>query len=200
MRKLAQRALNIILRPDSEWAAIAHEQSTWISVCARYVVPLASIAPLAYGARMLIGGDGAFRTFAGIEAALPQALLSAWGAFAGSLLSVLVIAPLVFLLAPLYRGRRSFADAFRVVAYAGTPVWLAGCILIAPLNRFPLLVIVILIAIMHALFLFYLGLSAVVQVPRRDAAECTAVIAFAGLILSTVVGYYASAAGLFPHM
>jgi len=48
--------------------------------------------------------------------------------------------------------------------------------------------------------LFYLGLHQVTQVPRRDAAECAAIVMVASLLLSSVVGYVGSAAGLFPHM
>ena len=64
----------------------------------------------------------------------------------------------------------------------------------------PLLVIVILISLMHGLFLFYLGLHQVTKVPRRDAADCAAIVLVAGIMLSSVAGYYAGAAGLFPHM
>lgn len=200
MRRLVTRAANIVLRPESEWIAIANERSVWREVCWRYLAPLALISPLAYGCSVLIGGESTFRQFANFEAALHFALLSTFGGFIVSLLSVIVIALAIWLVAPLYAGRRSFSDAFRVVTYAGTPVWLSGFILIAPLNRFPLLATVILIAIMHCMFLFYLGLHHVVKVPRRDAAECTAIVVATGIILSSVVGYYGSAAGLFPHM
>ena len=200
MRRLVTRAANIVLRPEREWNAIADEHSTWHEVCWRYLVPLALISPLAYGCSVLIGGDGAFRQFGNFDAALHFALLSALGGFIVSPLSVIVIALVIRLVAPLYAGRCSFGDAFRVVTYAGTPVWLSGFVLIAPLNRFPLLATVILIATMHCMFLFYLGLHHVVKVPRRDAAECTAIVVAAGVMLSSVVGYYAAAAGLFPHM
>ncbi len=200
MRRFVTRAANIILRPESEWIAIAHERSAWHEVCWRYFAPLALISPLAYGCSVLIGGESAFRQFPDFESALRFALLSACGGFIVSALSVLVIALVICLVTPLYTGRCSFGDAFRVVTYAGTPVWLAGVILIVPLNRFPLLAAIILIAIMHCMFLFYLGLHHVVKVPRRDAAECTAIVVAAGIMLSSVVGYYASAAGLFPHM
>ena len=63
-----------------------------------------------------------------------------------------------------------------------------------------MLAIVVLIALMHSLFLFYLGLHHIARVPRRDAAECTAIVVAAGIVLSSVAGYYASAAGFFPHM
>jgi hypothetical protein len=53
---------------------------------------------------------------------------------------------------------------------------------------------------MHALYLFYLGLHHVAKVPRGDAAECAAIIIVVSVVLSTIVGYIGSAAGLFAHM
>jgi hypothetical protein len=200
MRKLVIRASNIILRPEREWGVIAREHLNWRAVFFGYMVPLATISPFAYGSRVLLAGEGSFRSFADADTALRFALLSAVGGFLVSVLSVPIIALAVRLVVPLYGGGRNFGDAFRVVTYSGTPVWLAGIILIAPLNRFPLLVIVILIALMHGLFLFYLGLHQVTKVPRRDAAECAAIVLVAGIMLSSAVGYYAGAAGLFPHM
>lgn len=200
MPNLIIRAANIILRPESEWAVIAHERGAWHRVCWRYLAPLALISPVAYGGRVLLGGEGSFRQFPDFESALHYALLSAFGGFLVSPLSVIVMALVICLVVPLYQGRRSFGDAFRVVAYAGTPVWLSGIILLAPLNRFPLLVTIVLVAIMHCTFLLYLGLHYVVKVPRRDAAECTAIVMAASVMLSSVAGYYASAAGLFPHL
>lgn len=200
MRKLVTRAVNIVLRPEREWLAIAAERRAWYEVCWRYLVPLALISPLAYGGSVLIGGEGALRRFADFDAALRYALLSAGGGFIVSPLSVTMIALVIWLVAPFFAGRRDFSAAFRVVTYAGTPVWLSGMVLIAPLNRFPLLSAIILVAIMHGMFLFYLGLHHVVKVPRRDAAECTAIVVAAGILLSSLAGYYTSAAGLFPHL
>ncbi len=200
MQKLLRRVVNIIVRPEAEWAAIALERSTWWQTGWRHFAPLALIAPLAYSAGVILGGDGAIRTFSDREATLRFALLSALSGFAATLLSVTVIALVVCLLMPLYRGRRNFGDSFRLVAYAGVPVWVAGIVLLAPLQRFPLLVIVILIGLMHALYLFYRGLHHLVKVPQSDAAECAAVVVVASVVLSSVVGYYGSAAGLFAHM
>ena len=199
MRRFDARVVNVIWHPESEWAAIAREQRAWGDLLWFYLTPLALVAPLAYGGRVLLGGDGA-RAFADAPAALLFALQAAIVGYLASLLSVLALAVVAWLLAPLFAGRRSFGDACRVVVFAATPVWLAGGILIAPLDRFPLLAVIILIAIMHSTFLFYLGMHHVLKVPRGDAAETTAIIMVAGGLLSTVAGYYASAAGLLPHL
>jgi hypothetical protein len=200
MSRLVTRAANIVLRPESEWAAIARERPGAGDVFWCHLVPLSLIPPLAYAGSVLIGREGALQRFADLGAALRFALLSACGGFIASLLSVAAVALAVRAVVPLYAPRPGFGDAFRVAAYAGTPVWLAGIVLLVPLDRFPLLSAAILVAFMHCMFLFYLGLHHVAKVPRGDAAVCTAIVVFAGLILSSVAGYYGSAAGLFPHL
>lgn len=199
MLRLVKRAAAMIVRPESEWTVIARERNAW-TMCWSYLAPLMLIAPLAYGASVLLGGEGALRTFATFDARLRFALLAACGIVVASLLSIIALAAMTSLLAPFFAGRRSFGDALRLVVYAGTPLWLSGFVLLAPLNRFPLLVIIILIATMHSAFLLYLGVNHVLRVPRRDAAECTAIVLAAGVMLSTVAGYYAGAAGLFQYM
>jgi hypothetical protein len=198
MPGLITRAARLTLQPEREWAAIALEHSDWLRVLFRYLVPLLLVAPIANACGVLIGNEVAFHAFADSSERLRFALKSALGAFAGSLFGVLVTASVVYLVTPLYQAVRDFSAAFRLVAYAGTPVWLAGVVLVAPLQRFALLVVIILIALIHALFLFYLGLHHVLKVRRRDAAECTAVVAFASLALSTVIGYVGG--GLLPPM
>lgn len=199
MQSFLTRAINIVFRPEAEWAAIALERDGWRRVLG-YLVPLAVISPLAFSAGVLLGGEGALRRFADDEATLRFALLASVGGFSATLLSVATITIVIRVLVPLYPGSCKLTDAFRVAVYAGTPVWLAGLVLVAPLQRFPLLVIIVLIGLMHASYLFYLGLHHVAKVPRGDAAECAAVVIIASLVLSTVVGYLGSAAGLFAHM
>lgn len=198
MRNLGARVVNIILRPEQEWPVIAREHAGWRALFFCYMVPLALIGPLANGGSMLFGGEGSFPNIPAVDATLQVALMFAIGGFLAELLSVLLMALALCVVAPLYQGQRDIADAIKVVTFAATPVCLAGIILVLPLSRFPLLVIVILIAIMHGLFLLYLGVHHVIKVPRGDAAECTAIVVAAGMALSTVAGYFASAAGLIP--
>jgi len=58
---------------------------------------------------------------------------------------------------------------------------------------------IVLLEIMHSIFLSYLGMHHVVKVPRRDAAECTAIAVSAGVMLSTIAGCVGITAGLFPQ-
>lgn len=197
MRRFIARAVNVIRHPEGEWPVISREQRSLGDLFWFYLTPLALTGPLAHGGRVLLGGDGAARGSADANETLLVALQGVFGGYLASLLSVAALAVVAWQLAPLFAGRRSLGEACRVVIYASTPLWLAGGILIAPLDRFPLLAVVILVAAMHSAFLFYLGMHHVLKVPRGDAAECTAIVLMAGILLSTVAGYYASAAGLF---
>ncbi len=119
---------------------------------------------------------------------------------AGRVAGVALVAAVMWLISPIYRTPRDFSAAFRAVAYAAVPVWFAGIVLAAPLQDFPLFTIILLIGLMHALYLFYAGLHHVARVPRGEAAECAGVVVLASFFVSTVVGYYGSAAGLLPKI
>ena len=200
MSNLLKRAANLIARPAHEWGVIARERGSVVRVLAGYLVPLALIAPIAYAISLLIGANDVPRTLPDSGALLRFAAASAAAGFVMQILGVLVTAAMVYLVMPLYDGARNYAAAIRLVAYAATPVWLDGVVLVAPLQKFPLLAMGILIALMHASYVFYLGLHHVAKVRLRDAAECAAVVVFASLVLSTALGYAAGALGLLPQM
>ena len=197
MPHLIERVVRIITQPDREWAAIDRERASSLRILVGYLVPLALIASVAYGCAVLFfSAEGALHPSAA-DLDVRGALKLATRGFVAQLLGVAMTACVVYLVSPLQGAPRDFGAAFRAVAYACTPIWLAGVVLAAPLQRFPLLVVIILIAVMHSAFLLYLGLHHVVKVRRRDAAECAAIVVLASLFLSSIVGYAASAAGLF---
>ncbi|HUP94530.1 MAG TPA: Yip1 family protein [Burkholderiales bacterium] len=200
MLKIVKRVANFLVRPAYEWSVIESERGSFVRVLAVYLAPLALIAPIAYAISLLIGGNDALRSFPDAGAHLRFALAFAAAGFVMQILGVLVTAGVVYLVLPLYDGARNYATAARLVAYAATPVWLAGIVLVAPLQKFPLLAMVILIALMHASYIFYLGLHQIAKVRLREAAECAAVVVFASLVLSTALGYAAGSLGLLPQM
>jgi hypothetical protein len=199
MPNIITRAANLVIRPEHEWRSIEREGSSFYRILAGYLAPLALIAPLAHTLSLLIAGESALRGAAS-GVALGVVLRSIIAGLAIQVLGVLITAAVVYLVMPLYRGARDYDAALRLVSYAATPVWLAGIVLVVPLERFPLLTVGILIALMHASYLFYLGLHQLVKVPLRDAAECAAIVVLASLVLSTALGYAGSAAGLLPQM
>lgn len=199
MSAWAGAARQIIVDPQSAWRSIAARACAWVPVV-RYTVPLLLISPLAHVGGLLINREGAVRAFGEGASAARYSIMAVAGGLAALSLSLLVIAAVVWLIAPLYRGERNLCNAMRLVAYSGTPIFISGIVMLAPLQRFPLLVIMVLIALMHALYVFYVGLHVLLKVPQRDAAECVAIIAVATFVASTMAGYIGSAASLFPHI
>lgn len=189
----------IIVDPESAWRALAGRGCAWLPLV-RYTAPLLLISPLAYAGGLLINSEGALRTFDTGASAASYSVAAIAGGLVALILCISVIAAAVWLIAPLYRGEQNFCNSMRLAAYSGTPVFISGIVMLAPLQRFPLLVIMVLIAFMHALYLFYVGLHVLLGVPQRDAAECAAIVAVATVIASSIAGYIGSAAGLFPHI
>ncbi len=195
MPALTARVKNIILSPDSEWVSIERERQSVSRILFGYLVPMALIGPVAGACGMLLRGGGASADRGGV---LLLGIQSIFAGVVASLLGAVITACVVYLMTPVYRAPRDFRAALRLVVYAGTPIWVAGFVFVAPLDQVPALIIVLLIALMHTLYVFYLGLHRIVKVPLQEAAECAAIVALASLLLTTVVGYAGGSVGLFP--
>ena len=196
MPALITRVKNIIMHPDNEWVSIERERNSVGRMLFAYLGPLMLIGPVASACGMLLrGGGGPADRAAGFQLAAQSILAGV----VASLLGVLITACVIYLMTPVYRVPRNFRSAFRLVVYAGTPLWIAGIVFIAPLDEVPALIVVLLVALMHTLYVFYLGLHRVVKVPLQEAAECAAIVALASLLLTTVVGYAGGSVGLFPQ-
>ena len=195
MPGLITRIVRIIMQPELEWAVVDRERAGPLRVLAGYLAPLALIGPIAYACALLFaGGEGALHPFAVRD--VGSAMRLAAEGFAAQVIGVMITACVVYLLSPLYSAPRDFGAGLRVVVYACTPLWIAGIVLAAPFDRFPLLVVIIVIALMHASFLLYVGLHHVAKVPRRDAAECAAIVSLASLLLFSIVGYVIGTGGI----
>jgi hypothetical protein len=143
-----------------------------------YVLPLASIGPLAtFVARRLVG----FRTGHVVyHASIAESVGGAAFAFVLALVGLLLVAGLVDVLAPAFGARRSFGKALLVAAFAYTPVWIAGVVVLAPAFGF-----LELLALAYEIFLLHAGLSVVLEVSRGKAGGLAA-CAVLGTILIAV--------------
>jgi len=97
----------------------------------------------------------------------------------------------LFAIVPVYDVRRNWTRAWAVAAYGATPIWVAGALLVQPV-----LILAVLVATMHASFLWFLGVQALLQVPARAAAECVAIALLIGTVLTMLAGGFLSAAGM----
>src|ERR1700722_3256593 len=131
MIKALLRATSILTDPLHEWGVIERETGDPAFVLGRYVALLA-IIPSLFGfiGVCLIGVTANSGTT--IRTPIVDGLFGAVFAYVAACATVLVIALVIHLLAPLFGGRRGFDSAFKLAVYSFTPVWLAGVFLILP--------------------------------------------------------------------
>jgi hypothetical protein len=185
------RAFGLLFRPGDEWRAIAAARAAPLRLLLTYALPLASLSAVAWEIGVALGGLHAFG--GELPSALPRRSPVAAGAVTllGSVLSAAALALALYVIAPFYDARRSWAGAWTVAVYGATPVWLAGILLVQPV-----LILVVLVAMLHACYLWFLGVQAVLQVRAGSAAECVAIALIIATVLTMLVGGLLGAGGM----
>jgi hypothetical protein len=97
-----------------------------------------------------------------------------------TLAMVLLIAVVINLVATRFGGKRSFSSALKLSVYSHTPLWLAGIFLLIPGLNF------LLILGVYGLYLMWVGLPVLMQVPN-DRAFAYAIIVVACALIPAVV-------------
>jgi hypothetical protein len=183
MTRLKKRVAGILTSPRSEWAAIASERDTVGSLYREYVLPLAAIPAASLFIGLTLRGFG-----------LVGALRSAVVLFVSGAIAPVVVAAALQRMAPRFRSGGTTVDALKVVAYASTPVWVAGLVsllvLLSPLAF---------LAFLYAVYLTYLGLPAVLKTPLDQRVPFTLVAALTAMVVDVVVSYLLAPTGVFRY-
>jgi Yip1 domain len=188
---MLRRALALITSPAREWAAIAAAPPTSAGILFRYALPLAAIPAVAWEIGIAAFGLAAFDGELQPARLDRSPLIGAATTLLGSIVCVASLALALYAIVPVYEVRRSWARAWAVAAYGATPVWLAGALLVQPA-----LILAVLVATLHACFLWFLGVQVLLQVPARAAAECVAVALLIGTVVTMLAGGLLGAAGM----
>ena len=184
---LQQRITNILTNPKEEWAIIATESADVVTLYKEYIMLLAAIPAIAGFIGMTIVGIPA--PFLGtIRLGLVSGFVHLVVSYVLTLVSYLVAAIVIEKLAPNFESRGNLPQALKLVAYASTPVWIAGV-----LTVYPPLSMLLLIACIYAIYLFYLGLPYVMQTPPDKALVYTVASAVT-LIVAYIVIHLVTAA------
>lgn len=176
------RALGMLLRPGLTWAEVADEPATVRGLMLAYVAPLAAIGPVCGALGLLVFGAG----IAGIKMKTPSLLETIGGGlldYAFSLILAYLLALVISALAPRFGGRVDRVQAVKLVAYAGTAVWLAGVFALYPVLGFP----VALLGALYSLYALYLGLPLLMRVPHERALTYFAAVLVCGVALADLV-------------
>jgi hypothetical protein len=173
------RATNILLAPESEWSAIAHERSDPKSLYLGYVAILAILpAAATLISTSLVGSLGFGRLGAGI------ALQAALAGYVLSLALVLLIALVANLLAPRFGGRSDFDQALKLTAYALTASWVAGIFTILPVVGW----LISLLGGLYSLYLLQLGAPQLMKMPERSAVGYGILLVAIGVVITFLIG------------
>jgi hypothetical protein len=177
---IAGRARAILLSPKTEWPVIAGEAETVQAVFWRYAVPLAAIGPIAgfIGGQLFGVGALGFRYHPSLVAGLSAAITG----YVLALLAIFVVAWVANFLADKFGGRQDYARAFRLCAYAYTAGWIAGVF-----QLLPSLWILAFLGSLYGIYLFYLGATPMMAVPKEKAAGFTAVTIVGVIVVGLIV-------------
>jgi hypothetical protein len=176
---LQSRVRNILVTPKTEWTVIASEPSSVASIYTSYVLILAAIPAVCtfIGVGLLSG------IFAGGGYGAAAGLIAGVMSYVNDIVGCLIAAFVVQALASTFGSRGDFVQALKLAAYAYTPIWIAGV-----LHLFILLSVLIVVAAIYAIYLFYLGLPPVMHTPQDKVIPYMLVSAVVIIVVHFVLG------------
>ncbi len=188
---MLRRIVCLIFRPAAEWDRIADEKASVDGLLRCYILPLALLAPVA----TVIGMKTFDRDWDPVHGYLvaPAQILGAGAATYFAIIgSILALAAIFTLIAPMFGGTRDYVAALKVATYGSIPVMVAGATLIVPV-----MAIVAMVGVCHTLFVLCIGVHRIMNVPLGSQAEFVGISIVLLTFLSVLVGAACSAIGLF---
>jgi len=182
---LQHRVTAILTRPRREWPIIARETDSMRGLYTRYIVPLVAIGAVANVVRLAFFGPPLVRP--GLGTLVVNAILRV----AFGLASVIVAAVIVQWLAPRFKSSGNTLAAAKLVAYASTPVWLAGIFNLS-ITLMPL----VFVAELYAVYLYYVGLPIVMGTPADHIVPFMLVSAIAVIVVGVCFSFVEATLGL----
>ncbi len=172
------RVTKILTDPKAEWPVIDSESTTVEKLYKGYIMPLAAIPVVASFIGMSILGLGLFG-----RTAIVSGVIGMIVSYVLALVAVYISGIVVSKLAPTFQSTPSDTQALKLVAYAETPVWIAGA-----LNIIPLLgSLAGLVGALYAVYLFYVGLPVMMKTPQDKVIPYMVVAALVIIVLTFVV-------------
>jgi hypothetical protein len=186
---LPRRVLRLFADPKAEWAAIAAERDDVGSIARSYVAILALIPAVCLLAGIGLMG-GRFLGVAGIMTAITGAVVS----WIVAMFSTIASAAVLEKLAPALKSDGDLTHAMKLVAYATTPVWLAGVFyLLADLSPLALG------GALWAIYLLYLGVPILMKTPQAQVIPFMLTSIFVIVVANAVLRAIFAAARI-PYM
>jgi hypothetical protein len=184
---LQNRVVNILKTPATEWPVVAAESTDVSRLYTEYIIPLSAIPVVARFLGLSFIGS-VFPAGGLIHIGIMSAAAWTVVSYLLGLLNVYICAVVIEWLAPQFKSSGSRIAALKLVAYASTPIWIAGIF-----SLFPLLGVLALLGVLYAIYLFYLGLPPLMKTPADQVVIYMIVIAVVIIIVGLVLGSIATA-------
>jgi hypothetical protein len=188
---LVDRVKNTLLSPRSELQVIDAEPATINSLYLGYIAPLAAIPAICQAIGWTLIGVSIPFVGGRIRIPVTTAIVRAIVTYIIGLIGVYIGAFIIDALAPTFGGTKNMVQSLKVVAFAATPVWVAGI-----LNLVPALFMLQILVALYSLYLLYLALPVLMKSPADKAAGYTVVVLIACFIVGAIIAVVMGALGL----
>jgi hypothetical protein len=173
------RAKALLADPFGEWTRIAQEPDDPVYLLGRYVAVLA-LVPAVFGfigacaIGVIVPGAGTVR------APILDGCFGAFFSYAATIVTVVVLAAVVNILAPFFGGHRDFDSAFKLAAYSYTPVWLTGVFLVLPGLRF------LVLTGFYGAYVLLTGLPRLMKTPEQQSQIFAGIVVICACALTLI--------------
>jgi hypothetical protein len=182
----------MLFQPRREWSTISGEFTNASRIYWSYILPLSAVGPLATAlAGLIFGSRGTM--FGAVSTSLGGVVRYSVAHYLLGLACVYAIAVAVDILAPTFGAQSNRVQALKLAAYASTPAWLAGALLLIPQ-----LGLLVWLGVVYMLWLVGLGAPVVMKVPAdapEKASAYRAITVIVTLVLALIFEAVAEAFG-----
>jgi len=177
---LVERVKNILLSPVSEWDVIKGETYTAAELFTQYAIILAAIPALAgFIGFSLIGHSFGLGTF---RLPIGYGLAYFVTSYIMSLAGVYILAIVIDRLSPNFGASQDMAAALKIAVFSMTPYWIGGIFLLIPS-----LSIITMIAGIYGLYLLFLGIKQLKDVPPDKQVTFFIIIVLVTVIIQVII-------------
>jgi hypothetical protein len=176
---LQTRVVAILTKPADEWRTIGAEPATVEGLMRDYAAPLAAIPAVAQFIGFSLIGLPAPVFGGAIRIGIVRSFTFAVVAWVSALVSAWIAAVVIEKLASTFQAKGSTAQALKLVVYSMTPIWVGGVLYLVPV-----LSVLLIIAALYAVYLFYLGLPRVMSTPSDKIIPYMVVSALVIIVVS----------------
>lgn len=182
---IVERAKAIILSPAAEWRAIEPESGDVGYLFVNYAALLAAIPPICEFLRRGVFGWARPRFHHFHHVGFFASLSSAVAHYLATFVALYLMAVIIDGLAPTFSAAKNQQNALKLTVYSMTPIWLAGVFWLVPGLGF-----VRFLALIYGVYIFWLGLPALMKCPSDRTGPYALAAIVSAIILSVVVAAF----------